>query len=138
VALQLLQEAEGSAQPATSDPTAELELARRLSEIGLAQVDLGNEDEAVTALLRARALYGELSPAMTPERADVLVGLGRARIAQHRASEALEPLEQADAFWRDFDVGSRWAKEAALWLGRCYESLGRREDARQALARAGH
>jgi len=33
---------------------------------------------------------------------------------------------EADEFWRGFDAESRWAGEAAYWLGRCQAALGRR------------
>jgi hypothetical protein len=42
----------------------------------------------------------------------------------------------ADRFWRGFNPESRWTGEAALWLGRCYEALGRGGQARPALSRA--
>jgi len=87
-------------------------------------------------LNEARALLEEVQKEKTPAQADALVGLGRAKMGQGRLAEALPLLEAADRFWHEFDAESRWAGEAALWLGRCYAGLGRAADARQALTRA--
>ncbi len=107
-----------------------------LTEIGLNQVDLGDFDGAIAVLQEALALYEENENRITPQRADALVGIGRARMGLGDVDEALAALEAADAFWRDFDPGNRWAGEAALWLGRCYDTLGRSTEADDALARA--
>jgi tetratricopeptide (TPR) repeat protein len=99
-------------------PRADLERLPVLTEIGLDHVALGNHDEATRVLGEALALFATVERRMTPTHADALVGLGRARLAQGRPADALAPLEKADRFWREFDAGSRWANEAALWLGR--------------------
>lgn len=104
-----------------------------LSEIGLAQVALGRFDDAVTPLLRALTAFEERQPDLTPERADLLVALGHARLGQGRAAEALEPLETADRFWRRYDPESAWAAEAARGLERCRTETARRGGARRAV-----
>ena len=45
-------------------------------------------------------------------------------------------LEEADAYWRDLNPASRWAGEAALWLGRAYLALGQNAEAGEAFNRA--
>jgi serine/threonine-protein kinase len=110
--------------------------ARALAESGLDQLELGNQEQAALRLERARALFAELETVMHPARVEVLVGLGRVRLRQGRPDEALPLLQEADAFWRDFDPENRWSGEAAWWLGRCYAALGRSADARPVLRRA--
>jgi tetratricopeptide (TPR) repeat protein len=114
---------------------AERDVLRALTDLGLAQIELGLDDGATTSLLRALALDSKLFATSTPGRADVLAGLGRARLAQGRADEAVTLLEEADALWRERDDDSPWAAAAALWLGRCYRTLGREAEALSALAR---
>jgi tetratricopeptide (TPR) repeat protein len=109
---------------------------RALVEVGLDQLELGRHDEAIASLEEARALYLELETRMHPARAEVLVGLGRAHLGRGDGRKALPMLEEAVAFWRDFDPENRWAGEAALWLGRCYRSLGNSGAAGRALSRA--
>ncbi len=95
------------------------------TEIGLDQVELGRYTEAADALENSLEELGRLHRRATPLRADVLLGLGRARLGLGRPEEAREPLEQADELWRDWGPESRWARETALWLKRCVETLGR-------------
>jgi serine/threonine protein kinase len=114
----------------------EWDRAAVLTEIGLLQLELAQAEPALDALAQASALYDKLELFPSPARADVLVGLGRARLALDRARDALPSLEEADAFWRGFDAENRWAGEASWWLARCYAALGRRGDAAAAYARA--
>ena len=65
-----------------------------------------------------------------------IIGLGRAKLGQGLASEAIADLEEADGFWRDFDPENRWAGEASLWLSDCYAALGRRRASEEARKRA--
>ena len=106
------------------------------AEIGLVRLDQGDAAPAAAVLEQALREFERLESRVTPARADALVGLGRARLAQGRVANALPPLETAHAFWRDFDPDNRWAGEAALWLGRCYLALGRKAEADEALNRA--
>jgi serine/threonine-protein kinase len=117
-------------------PRAPWNRVRALVEIGLGQVELGRHAEAAATLERALALFAQLQTRMQPARAEALVGAGRAYIGQGDPARARPLLEEADGFWRAFNPESRWAGEAALWLGRCYEALGRGGEARPALSRA--
>jgi serine/threonine protein kinase len=119
-----------------ANPKAKLDQARALTEIGLNQIEAGHLDEATPSLQQALALFEEAQPQVTPQRADALVGLGRAALGRDRAAQARPFLEAADTFWREFDAGNRWAGEAALWLGRCNRALGRQREATEALNRA--
>ena len=69
-------------------------------------------------------------------RADLLVGLGRVQLATGQPQAALAPLQEADAFWREFDGENRWAGEAALWLARGQLAAGLASEARDNFARA--
>lgn len=117
-------------------PKQQRERMRALAEIGLIGLDQGDAASAAAILEQALKEFERLESRITPARADALVGLGRARLAQGRVVDALPPLEMAHAFWRDFDPDNRWAGEAALWLGRCYFALGRKAEAGEALNRA--
>jgi tetratricopeptide (TPR) repeat protein len=132
-ALRVQQEALASI---TAGPRAERDRMAVHAEIGIGQLELGDHPRALASLKQALALSRRLHRQMTPLRADALVGVGRARMGLGRTAEAVPPLEEADAFWRDFDAGNRWAGEAALWLGRCYAALGRSGKAEAVLARA--
>jgi eukaryotic-like serine/threonine-protein kinase len=107
-----------------------------LLEIGLNQLGLGEPQRALASLEEARRLEAGFTPAVTPLRADILVGLGRARLALGDATAALEVLQQADDFWLEFDARNRWAGEAAYWLGASQRALGHSGEANAAFARA--
>ncbi|MFI5006430.1 MAG: tetratricopeptide repeat protein [Solirubrobacterales bacterium] len=119
-----------------SGPLADWERLPALVEIGVDQVELGRHGEARKSLESALQVSRTLRTSPSPQRADALVGYGRALLNEDEPNVALPPLEEADGFWRGFDANNRGAGEAALWLGRGYEALGRSADARQALARA--
>lgn len=106
------------------------------SEIGLDYVELGKPAEAREHLERALALFAQHQVHVTPLRADVLVGLGRAQLALGERDAALDNLEQADRFWREFDPKSRWGGKAALWIGRAQAEAGRRAEAQESFRRA--
>ena len=61
-----------------------------------------------------------------------------ARVQLHlgNSAAALSLAQRADLAWSQLDAESRWAGEAALWLGRSYLALGRRTDGMEALRRA--
>jgi serine/threonine-protein kinase len=119
-----------------ANPKAKLDEARALTEAGLNHVELGQFGDATQFLEKALARFKEMQPQVTPQRADALVGLGRAAMGQGRPADAYPLLQAADTFWREFDAENRWAGEAALWLGRCHLALGRSADAQAALSRA--
>jgi serine/threonine protein kinase len=116
-------------------PTAEWPRMRVLTEVGLNRLELGALEEAETAFREALPLFERRQFRISPEHADALVGLGRARLGRGDPRSALPLLEKADRFWSEFNTESRWAGEAALWLGRCEAALGR-EVAERTLARA--
>ncbi len=62
--------------------------------------------------------------------------MGRAQLDLLQAAEALGPLQEADAFWNDFDPDNRQTGVTAFWLGKCYAALGRTNDAKKAYSRA--
>jgi hypothetical protein len=82
------------------------------------QLDQGASAAAIVSFERALKEFERLETKVTPARADALVGLGRAHLAQGDAARAQSALEQADAFWRGFDPASRSGAEAAEWLAR--------------------
>jgi serine/threonine-protein kinase len=112
--------------------------ALTLLEIGIDQQELHRYKQAADTLARARVLLDHIDLHVDPYDADAMVGLGRAKLGQHRPAEALPLLEEGDRFWRDFDPKNRWAGEAAFWLGRCYASMGRQADATKAISRGVH
>jgi serine/threonine-protein kinase len=111
--------------------------AHGLVEAGLTKLDLGDADGARDLFGRAEALFLDVQKQrMTPGRADLLVGKTRVDLQRRDYDGALRWAQSADAFWRDTDPDSPWAGAAALWLGRCYQALGRNGDAVRALSRA--
>jgi tetratricopeptide (TPR) repeat protein len=139
-ALSLLNEARQMLEKLTAAPSAraafKLGLADTLRDIGYVHLARDRTVDALREFDAARTRYRGLQGMLAPGHADALVGSGRARLLLDQTSEALPLLEQADAFWRDFDPENRWAGEAAFWLGRCYAALGRTGEAKQAYARA--
>jgi serine/threonine protein kinase/tetratricopeptide (TPR) repeat protein len=117
-------------------PRANRERSLILTEIGLNQLELGESEAAAGSLDEALKISNALEYRPVPDRADLLVGLGRTMLARKQPGEALPFLEEADSFWRQFDSESRWAGEASLWLGRAYVALGREADGMAALSRA--
>jgi serine/threonine-protein kinase len=105
-----------------------------LLEIGMLRVELGDYQGAVAPLEEAqKALSTDF---FEPNDAEILIGLGRARLGLGRAPEALPLLEEADRFWKEFDSGNRWAGEACLWLSDGYAALGRHRESAEARKRA--
>ncbi len=120
-ALQHLQPLADSSDPA---PKWQRERMRAWVQIGLAQLDQGAPSAAIASFERALKEAERLEARVTPSRAEALVGLGRAHLAQGQAAEALPPLEQAEQFWRGFDPASTQAGAAAQWLARA-QAAGR-------------
>jgi serine/threonine-protein kinase len=124
---------EARALSGASSPTAQF---RTAAERGLNLLALGDAAAALPELERALALHREQIDRITPARSDVLIGLGRARLQLRQAGDALAPLQQADAYWREFDADSRWAGEAAYWYARGLTAVGRGAEARTHYTRA--
>jgi serine/threonine protein kinase len=99
----------------TADSTARAEV---LAGIGLAVLELDQVEAAEARLREGNQMYARLYKKMNPGWADTLVGLGRISLEQNKAGDAVPMLSEADSFWRQFDSHSRWANEAAYWLGR--------------------
>lgn len=114
-ALQILQPLANSSEPA---PKWQRERMRAWAQIGLVQLDQGAPAHAMASFEHALKEFERLEARLTPARADALVGLGRALLAQGDAAKALPPLQQANLFWRDFDPASRSATVAGDWLTR--------------------
>ena len=87
-------------------PKWQRERMRAWAQIGLLQLEQGVPAQAIASLERALTAFEQLETTVTPARADALVGLGRAHLAQGDSAKALPPLEQADLFWRGFDPAS--------------------------------
>jgi eukaryotic-like serine/threonine-protein kinase len=115
-------------------PAADLERSPVLAELGLSQLEMGHYSEAQGFLENAHRMFGRLQTQMTPEHADVVVGLGRLRLQQGRPQDARALFDQATAFWKSFDPDNRWAGEALFWSAHCLKALGREEDASKQLA----
>jgi serine/threonine-protein kinase len=115
-----------SALAAVADgPRAERDRMAVLAEIGLDQVELGRNAEAVRSLEEAIERFARLHRKPTPLRAEALVGLGRARLGLGHPEDALKALERADTLWKAWNPRSPLAREAALWRQRCLDALGR-------------
>ena len=107
-----------------------------LVELGLTRLELGDFSAARQSFVQATSILDELQPQrMTPTRADLMIGMARVHLQASEPAEALRAVQAADAYWRGRRPDSRWAGEAALWLGRTHLALGQRAEARAALAR---
>jgi eukaryotic-like serine/threonine-protein kinase len=113
-----LQHLQSLADSTETAPKWQRERMRAWAQIGLTQLDQGAPASAITSLERALKAFEQLEAQVTPARAEALLGLGRAHLAQGKPKQALPPLEQADQFWRAFDPASRAALDAREWLAR--------------------
>ncbi len=108
-----------------------------LVELGLTWLELGDVSAARQSFVQATSILDELQPQrMTPARADLMIGMARVHLQAAEPAEALRAVQAADAYWGERGPDSRWAGEAALWLGRTHLALGQRAEGRAALARA--
>ena len=99
-----------------------------------AQLDAG---EPVAALESAeQALEHRKEFWFSPFAADLGIVVGRARLANGRAREALEPLRQAYGFWLGRDPHSAWAAEAEYWFGKAWIANGEAKRGRWMVAQA--
>jgi serine/threonine-protein kinase len=99
--------------------STDLRRMKTLTEVGFALLDLQQPAQAVTPFEEALALSHRIQTQMAPDRADILVGLGRAKLATNRRADACQLLRPAERFWRDFDAGNAQKAEAARWLSLC-------------------
>jgi tetratricopeptide (TPR) repeat protein len=101
----------------TSGPVeVELERAETLSAAGAERYATGDVDGAAAALESGLQILVSRQSRPTPARADALYRLARVRVAQHRPADARRLLQEADAFWQQFDPSSRWAIDTARLL----------------------
>jgi len=122
---------------ATVEPNYRGDLAIAFSEAGQVRLELGDLEAAQVHFDQAETQFDGLQKNYTtPARADLWVGAARLHLQRRNYEKALQLTQQADLFWRNFGADSRWAGEAALWLGRCYLALGRSADAYAELSRA--
>jgi serine/threonine protein kinase len=119
----------GSRRRRAALPAARTALARALLE-------LQRVDEAAAQLQLVRGLLDESRALPTPVDAEAHTATARVYLARAQPRAAIEHAARADAFWRQFDPGSRWAAEAAYWHGRCLAAAGNADGARKAYARA--
>jgi tetratricopeptide (TPR) repeat protein len=103
---------------------------------GVALVGLQSYDEALSVLEDALQQHARMRMHVSPLWSDAMVATGRSHLELGRVGEAQKYLEQADAFWRDFDPQSRWSGEAAYWYGRSLSAMGRDSEAAGAYERA--
>jgi eukaryotic-like serine/threonine-protein kinase len=101
------------------DRSTDFRRMKALTEVGFALLDLHKPGRAVTPFEEALALSDRLQTEMAPDRADILIGLGRAKLATGRPSDACQLLRPAERFWRDFDPRNAQTGEATRWLSRC-------------------
>ena len=114
-ALQYLQPLVTSSEVA---PKWQRERMRAWAQIGRAQLDQGATVPAITSFERALKKFERLEARLTPSRAEALIGLGRAHLAQGEPAQALPLLAQAELFWCGFDAASLSAAAAIEWLAR--------------------
>jgi serine/threonine-protein kinase len=81
---------------------ADIRRMRALTEIGLAELDLGRPAQAGVALEGALRLSEHLQTHVAPDRADILSGLARVRLATGQPAAAKLLSQQAYRFWREF------------------------------------
>ena len=99
-----------------------------------AQLDAGDRLAALTSAEQALEYQQEFW--FNPRAADLGIVVGRARLANGRAREALQPLRQAYGFWLGHDPHSAWAAEAEYWFGRAWIANGEAKRGRWMVAQA--
>jgi serine/threonine protein kinase len=120
---------------ADSDPNQRFRTDAMLG-LGIARLELGHPQEAEQWLRQAEAAGRATFVNLMPFRADILMHLGRALLAQKKPAAAREALATADNYWRGFDASNRSAGEAAYWLAQAHLAAAANAEARVELARA--
>lgn len=113
-----MQHLRGLAESAESSPKWQRERMRAWAQIGLVQLDQAAPAEAVVSFERALKEVERLETEVTPARAEVWLGLGRAYRAQGDHALATASLEQAHQFWRAFAPAHPTTAQAAALLAR--------------------
>ncbi len=108
-----------------------------LAALGESQIEAGQTADALDSLTRARTLFEKVQPAVSPDRADLLVNLARAQLAAGRTADAVASANQAATFWRGFDPANRSTGVALLWHARALHAAGQVQQAAEPLRQAG-
>jgi len=87
-----------------------------------AQLDAGELTAGLASANQALERQDEFT--LDPQGADLGIVVGRARLANGRVKEALEPLRQAYGFWLGRDPNGVRAAEAEYWFGQAYLATG--------------
>jgi tetratricopeptide (TPR) repeat protein len=103
-------------QRTPAEGSADIPRMRALTAVGLAWLDLGQPTDALTRLEQALRISRQTQRLTGPERADILLGLGRAQIALGRPADARPLLAEANRFWRVFDADAIEARQLARLL----------------------
>ena len=122
--------------PQTAAWRSRIGRARALLIVGNAYLEAGSLTDALTSLETARALFDALQPAMSPERADLLMSLAQTQLALGEPSKAVPMASEALKFWRDFDRSNRQTVRAALLHAHTLLDIGAVNDTVQALREA--
>lgn len=103
---------------------------------GIAHLELGNTARARELLEQAERDHARLIPTVTPDRADLWIGLARVYLRVGELDKARNYARRADEFWTQHDAKSRWAGEAAYWLGESLAASGSAQASIEPLRRA--
>jgi eukaryotic-like serine/threonine-protein kinase len=96
-----------------SSRAAAIRRMRILTEIGLAQIDLGAPARARPVLEEALDLSQRLETHFSPDRADILLGLARVRLAGGEPGVAAALSREVEHFWRTFGVKQQATRVSA-------------------------
>ncbi|MGH6622732.1 MAG: hypothetical protein ACREBN_02115 [Burkholderiaceae bacterium] len=127
------------AQRESGQFAAAIDIARQTEAAGLKRKNAAVVTDARVSLAATQLEAGDFAAALSwankaleyqdqfsfdPPAADLGIVVGRARLANGRAREAIDPLREAYGFWLGHDPKSVWAAEAEYWLGRAYLASG--------------
>ena len=104
--------------------------------IGVARLELGHAADAEKWVRQADEAARGTYPNFIPVRADIIMNLGRALLAQGNVPAAREAFAAADNYWRGFDASNRSAGEAAFWLAQAMRAAKANREARVEFTRA--
>lgn len=100
----------------------------------MAQLDAGDPAAALRSANQALEFRKEFWS--DPGGANLGLAVGRARLANGLAKEAIEPLRQAYGYWLSCDPRSHWAAETEYWFGRAWIASGNVKRGRWMVAEA--
>jgi eukaryotic-like serine/threonine-protein kinase len=109
---------------------------RALLLLGEAQVAAGQAAAALASLKKGDELLAAIQPEVSPERADMLLAMGRAHLALGHSEDAVQVVDRAATRWQQLDPGHRHTGLSLLWLARAQRAAGRSADAATTLQRA--